>query len=87
MVKFILWVVFLAVAFVVYDDGIKPYYDALAETKSIYESLGVVEGQQGTDANRPKVIEALKKQCKHGFTQASIYDFRCASDSLLPFID
>ncbi len=86
MVKVIIFIILAAGAYILYTDGLRPYFNAVNETEKILQNAGIPYDKRNASEYRNKAIQTLKDQCKHGYKEAGIYDFRCASDAKLMFL-
>ncbi len=86
MVKIIIFIILAVGGYILYKDGLHPYFNAVNETEKILQNAGIPYEKRNASEYRSKAIQILKDQCKHGYKEAGIYDFRCASDATLTFL-
>lgn len=81
MVKAVFSVVIIAILYMFYSDGLKPYFNALSETHRLLNKAGIPIEKSTREKYRVKAIQTLETECEHGFYKINDYDFRCASNA------
>lgn len=81
MVKIIFAIVVVGILYVFYADGLKPYFDALAETNRLLTKAGIPLEQSTNTNNKEKTVKILTAECTHGVVQSDVHIVRCASDA------
>ncbi len=64
-----------------YFSGIKPYFNALNETRSIITSAGIPFDKSTNKIFYQKTIVALQSRCQNGVMFVDTTEVRCASDA------
>lgn len=64
-----------------YLSTIKPYFNALNETRSIVTSAGIPFDKSNHKIFYHKTVTALQSRCQHGITFVDASEVRCASNA------
>lgn len=85
-IKILLWVSLALLLYTLYNDGVKPYREALSETKEILAMADIPYQQRTQSQYHQRAKNLLIRYCNHGVHQSGHYDFRCASGSPLSYL-
>lgn len=85
-IKITTWIVFSAICFVGYDEGVRPYVSAYSETKELLIEAAIPLEESNTGKYQQRSIAVLQENCTNGVHVESNYDFRCEVDSPLPYL-
>lgn len=86
MIKAIFSIIIIALMYVLYADGFRPYFDALSETNTILTKNNIPLEKMARREYIDKSLDVLQEECTFGLTRFSVLDFRCASNSMIPFL-
>lgn len=86
MTKAIFSIIIIALMYVLYADGFKPYFNALSETNTILAKNSIPLDKMSRKEYIDKSLDVLQQECSHGLKRISVRDFRCKSNSTIPFL-